>query len=193
MDMKLSQRKNFESRNFELDSQKLKVEYNSWKEEKAWEIRLDKIGFQKYYKKESIKPRILTLILIGLFFIFINLFGLLSTVQQNWGGIILGDIFMLFICCLIYFKKPQNEIILIGGEQDVSFFGDIPDTKTVEKYIDEVIKNSSRYILFKYGKIDADLPEDTQMNILYWLKNRELISDYEYEDLKKEYKTNRLL
>jgi hypothetical protein len=37
------------------------------------------------------------------------------------------------------------------------------------------------------------LPEETQMNILRWLKDRELINDKEYENLKQEYKIKKII
>jgi hypothetical protein len=63
----------------------------------------------------------------------------------------------------------------------------------MENFVEEIIHRTRSVLLEKYGKIDPDLPEEIQMNNLYWLKNRGLISEEAYENLKLEYKTRRLM
>ncbi len=193
MEKALTQKKNFEIRNFILKEKSLKVEYKAWSEEKSWEIPLDEIGYQKYYKKESKTPRIIALIFIGTVLLFANLGIFLSKEPQDLNTLLSINILFGLIGVFFAIKKIKKEIIIIGGKQSVFLFLDSPDKDTVEKYANQIIKLSKEYTLKKYAKIDPDLPEDTQMNILSWLKSRDLLSDLEYEELKQEYKTSKLL
>jgi len=87
----------------------------------------------------------------------------------------------------------RNELLLVGGAQQVMFLLDCPTKKEMEDFIAEILKRSRKVLLDKFGKIDPDLPEETQINNLYWLKNRGLISEDKYEELKQEYKERRLM
>lgn len=196
MDNKLFQRKNFASRKFILENNYLKIENKNWRDEKSWQVRLDQIGNQKYYVKESVKPKIGALIVfVGILLICdtIAFLHYLNGVHEDWRKLAIGNIGMLFFTFFFYFKKVNNEISIIGGQQNIAFFRDDPDAETVEKYVDFIIAKSNEYILKQYGKIDPDMPEANQMATLLWLKNRELISDEKYEEMKHEYKMKKLL
>lgn len=73
------------------------------------------------------------------------------------------------------------------------FLLDSPSQEEMDNFIAEIIKRSRKILLEKYGKVDADLPEETQFNNFYWLKNRGIISEEEYKELKQEYRERRLI
>jgi hypothetical protein len=195
MENTLFQKRNFASRKFILDKQYLSIEHKSWKEEKSWKVRLDKIGNQKYYVKESNNPKILSIIIIGTIFIsctILYIFFNKHTRDNTISTIIIDSVVVLF-GLLFIFKKVNNDINIIGGEQTLTFYNDTKNEKELNEFIDYVIQSANKYILDKYGKIDSDLPEETQLNILRWLKDRELINDKEYDSLKQEYKMKKII
>ncbi len=111
----------------------------------------------------------------------------------NVVGLIIGVIFGGGVGLLAFLSPMRNELHLVGGSAQVMFFLNSPSKVEMENFIEEIIKRNHSLLLEKYGKIDPDLPEEIQMSNLYWLKNRCLISEEEYENLKQEYKTRRLM
>jgi hypothetical protein len=112
---------------------------------------------------------------------------------DNIGALILGVFLFGGLGLLAFLSPMRNELHLVGGAQQVMFLLNRPTKQEMEDFIAEILKRSREVLLEKFGKIDPDLPEETQINNLYWLKNRGIISETEYEDLKLEYKQRRLM
>ena len=68
----------------------------------------------------------------------------------------------------------KKEIHLVGGSVNLTSFQDSPSNEEVNNFIEEIIRLSKKQLLNEYGRIDADLPEDTSMSQLNWLKSRGL-------------------
>jgi hypothetical protein len=94
---------------------------------------------------------------------------------------------------LSLFSPLKKEIHLVGGSVGLTFFKDSPSLEEVNAFISEIISLSKQLLLNKYAKIDSELPEETMFTQLNWLKNRDLITEEEYQELKDEYKNQRLL
>ncbi len=86
-----------------------------------------------------------------------------------------------------------KELHLIGGSSSLTFYQASPTKEIVEEFVNEVINRTRKLLLEKYGKVDPDLPEETQMNQLNWARTNDIISEEQYRELKQEYKTKRLL
>ena len=82
---------------------------------------------------------------------------------------------------------------MVGGATNLTFFKDSPSMEEVSAFISEIIRLSKQQLLNKYAKIDAELPEETMFTQLNWLKNRDLLTEEEYQRLKNEYKTQRII
>jgi hypothetical protein len=190
-----NQKRTFSSRNFILDNQYLSIEQKSLKEEKSWKVRLDKVGNQKFYVKESKKPGIIATIILWTICILITIPFIFYSNHTKDDAIPFVFLEAIFGFGGLFFvlKKTKNEIMIIGGEQNISFFNDKKYEKEVEEFVDLVINCANKYILEKYAKIDPDIPEDTQMNIFRWLRDRELLKESEYEELKREYKLKKMI
>jgi hypothetical protein len=173
----------------------LNLEHKNWIEEKSWQVRLDHIGNQKYYVKESNKPKILTVTIFYLFILVCTSIYLFSNkhTQNESITIIVCDLVIGLIGLSLILKKGKNIVIITGGDENITFYNDSKNAKELNEFIDHVINCANNYILEKYGKIDPDLPEESQLNIFRWLRDRELIDDNEYENLKKEYKMSKLI
>jgi hypothetical protein len=195
MTLKFEQQRNFATKKFILDDQFVNVEDKSWTEEKSYKIRLDKIGNEKYYHKESMKPKIFALIIIGTILLICNIGYIFFNEHNsdNSSTMIVLNLIFGFIGIFFILKKTKDEVLIIGGEQNIVFFNDQKHSKELNEFIDKLIHSANNYILKKYGRIDADLPEATQMNILRWLRDRELINEEEYENLKRDYKLKKMI
>jgi len=109
-----------------------------------------------------------------------------------WAMITIG-LFYLGIGALIFFTPLKNELHITGGYSQITFFLESPSRTEVERFANELMAKSKKIILERYSKIDADVPEETMMNQLYWLRNRGFITESEYESKKNEYRTKRLM
>ena len=54
------------------------------------------------------------------------------------------------------------------------------------QFADQIIKSVNLLLLNKYGKIDKDLPIANQLSSLDILRNREIITEEEFDSLKDQ-------
>lgn len=192
--MKLEQKQGLKRRTFELVGETLKMTYKTSSETKEWSVNLDSIGNDILVEKKSRKGSYF----LGGFFLAFGLFFLAVYIAAGndnlsiWAMITIG-VFYLGLGALIFFTPLKNELHITGGFSQITFFLESPSRKEVEQFATELMVRSKKIILDRYSKIDTDIPEETMMNQLNWLRNRRLISDNEYEAKKNEYKTMKLM
>jgi hypothetical protein len=194
--MKLKQKQGSRCREFELNDNVLYVKTKSFGEKNEYRIDLEYLGDEKFFKTHSrLGPRIIGVIFFAI--MLVAVYGFFSeenrSESSNVVGLIIGVIFGGGVGLLAFLSPMRNELHLVGGSAQVMFFLNSPSKVEMENFIEEIIKRNHSLLLEKYGEIDPDLPEEIQMSNLYWLKNRCLISEEEYEKLKQEYKTRRLM
>nr|MBD3620689.1 hypothetical protein [Sunxiuqinia sp.] len=194
--MKLKQKQGARYREFELKDNILHVKTKSLGEKNEYTIDIEFLGDEKFYKTHSrLGPRIIGIVFFAI--MLIAIYGFLleenRSESSNIVGLVLGIIVGGGIGLLAFLSPLRNELHLVGGSSQVMFFLNSPSKEEMENFVEEIIHRTRSVLLEKYGKIDPDLPEEIQMNNLYWLKNRGLISEEAYENLKLEYKTRRLM
>ncbi len=194
--MKLIQKQGSRRNEFNLSGNTLHVKTKSMGETKEWSVDVEYIGEERFYKTHSrLGPRI-----VGVLFFMVSIVSIVGFfLEKDWsngdniGALILGVFLFGGLGALAFFAPLRNELHLVGGSAQIMFLLNSPSKEKMEDFIQEIIKRSRTVLLEKYTKIDPDLPEETQINNFYWLKQRGLISEEEYEDLKLEYKTKRLM
>lgn len=192
--MRLEQKQGLKRRTFELNGDTLKMTYKTSSETKEWSVNLDSIGNDILIEKKSRKGSYF----LGGFFLAFGLFFLAVYISSGneslpiWAMITIGAFYLGF-GALIFFTPLKNELHITGGFSQITFFLESPSRNEVEQFANELLARSKKIILDRYSKIDADIPEETMMNQLYWLRNRGLISENEYESKKREYRTKKLL
>ncbi|HNX56177.1 MAG TPA: hypothetical protein PKO30_11375 [Prolixibacteraceae bacterium] len=193
--MILKQKQGGKRKEFELISDTtLRIKQQESGELKEWTVNLEQIGHSLYYQ-ESTRKRlyILSSVIVGfLLFITVALF-MSDDFDGNLPVVISSYVIFGGIIALSLFSPLKKEIHLTGGSVELTFFKDSPSEEEVKKFIDEIIRLSKQLILSKYARIDPELPEDTMFSQLNWLKNRDLLTEDEYEELKGEYKIQRLI
>ena len=191
--MVLKQRQGFRKKEFELLGNELRVKTRGPEGHQEWVVSVEHLGESLFYNSRSKKGGYLTGGFFLLFILVTNIGYFLSEGEENIWLIIGCDLFFGALAGFLIFTPPKSEVHLTGGSTTITFFSNNPSKEEVESFIDEVISRTRHLLISKYGKVDPDLPEDTQINQLNWLKNRDILSESEYEDLKQEYKIRKLV
>lgn len=187
--MRLEQKQGFKKRTFELNGNRLKIIHKSLSEFKQWNVNIEEIGDEIHIdKKTRIGAVIIAAFLLGFGSLFLLVNRYLKDELSINVFIGLGIIY-LFIGLIILLSPKKNELKIIGGMRIISFFLDSPSKIDVETFANNLIRESKNIMINKYSKIDADIPEETMMNQLLWLKNRGILTEEEFEEKKTEYKT----
>jgi len=192
--MILKQKQADQRREFELLEDVLKLKYATWGEVKEWTVNLENIGENIVYQSSTRKRIAIVSLFLVIFLIFITISLFMSDDFKGNLPIVMGA----YVICggvmaLGWFLPLKKEIHLVGGSVNITFYQDSPSRAETEGFVNEVIVRSKRLIVDKYGKVDPDLPEDTMIGQFNWLKNRNLISEETYENLKQDYKRKRMI
>lgn len=193
--MILKQKQGGKRKEFEiLNNTTLRIREKQSGELKEWTVNLENIGYNLIYQSATRKRLYIMASILGAFLLFITIALFLSDDFMGNLPVVIGSylIFGLLIA-LSLFSPLKKEIHLVGGGVNLTFFQDSPSQEEVNTFINEMIRLSKQVLLNKYAKIDPELPEETMFTQLNWLKNRDLITEEEYRELKSEYKTQRLI
>ena len=193
--MILKQKQGGKRKEFEIiNDTSLRIKEKQSGELKEWTILLESIGYSLVYQSATRKRAYIMASFMTAFLIFISIALFMSDdFLGNLPVVITAYIIFGILISLSLFLPLKKEIHLVGGAVNLTFFQNSPSEEEVDKFIKEIIRLSKQQLLKKYATIDPEIPEDTMFGQLYWLKNRDLITDEEYRDLKAEYKTLRLI
>ena len=193
--MIIKQKQGGKRKEFELlNNSSLKIREKESGELKEWTVNLDSIGHNLIYQESTRKRLYILSSFLGAFLVFITISLFLSDDFMGNLPVVIGSyLFFGSMIALSLFSPLKKEIHLVGGATNLTFFKDSPSHEEVNAFINEIIRLSKQQLLNKYAKIDAELPEETMFSQLNWLKNRDLLTEEEYIELKNEYKTQRLI
>lgn len=193
--MILKQKQGGKRKEFELlNNTTLRIMEKDSGELKEWTVNLDSIGYNLIYQSATRKRAYIMSSFLAAFLVFITISLFMSDDFIGNLPVVIGSYLILgFIIALSAIAPLKKEIHLVGGNVNLTFFQGSPSKEEVNEFISEMIRLSKQQLLNKYAKIDPELPEETMYNQLHWLKNRDLITEEEYNELKSEYKTQRLI
>jgi hypothetical protein len=193
--MILKQKQGGKRKEFELlNNTALRIREKQSGELKEWTVNLDAIGYNLIYQAATRRRLYIIASFIAAFLVFITIALFMSDdFSGNLPVVISSYIIFGLVIALSLFSPLKKEIYLVGGTINLTFFQNRPSSEEVKTFISEIIRLSKQQLLNKYAKIDAELPEETMFTQLNWLKNRDLITEEEYQELKSEYKTQRLI
>ena len=192
--MGLSQKQGYKRCEFDLQGDSIHVKLKTLSATKEWSVKLENLGDQIAIERNTRKMAIVFSILsgaFGIFFIAVNLADKKHTLEL-WAVIAIG-LFYLLISGIISQIPSTREIRIVGGRESLTFFLDSPSEEEVKEFVELVIRRSKEVILSKYFTMDPDLPEESMMKQLNWLRNSNIISESKYQELKFEYKTQKLM
>ena len=192
MAQELIQHKGINYRKHILYDDKIVVEYRTIAKTHRYEVRLDDIGYHKEYI--SVNP-VGHKIFLGIC-ILLPVTYVITGIQDKTLHWLPTTLFILMcgaLASFFNFKKQVDDLFLTGGKQHLEFYRNLPDEKTVEIFVDEVIRRSRHYIKSKYARFDAFTQEADFSHRLNYLRDHEIISDKEFYKLLSDFKTSRLL
>jgi ribosomal protein L10 len=123
------------------------------------------------------------LVVTGIIFLLISVF--------LWAGSVVGYAVIFTFTSIIMLTASfvnRKKIITIAnyaGEPIVLFFTSENKTEVLE-FVDEIFKAADSFLLNKFGKIDKDLPIEPQLDSLLFLKNRDILSEEQFQTLKNQ-------
>lgn len=177
--MTFENRRRFTKQKFELKKSTLKVDIRDLFERTEYEISYEHIDFKK--KVQEIFNH--GLLVASLFAFAI---GLLLVFAPNEEAA-----FVFFLVGTICFtsafilKKKVVTINAFDGNKIELFFNNSNKDYVIE-FADEIIQSSNQHLLRKYGKVDPALPIEQQINNIQFLRDREVITEEEFESLKNQ-------
>lgn len=70
----------------------------------------------------------------------------------------------------------------------LEFFDNNPSEIEISEFLKVLKLRTNEYLKVKYATVDKDLPIDNQLQNLVWLKQRKVLTDIEFEELKLKLK-----
>jgi hypothetical protein len=137
-------------------------------------------------EKVSFKSSNNILLLISMGF---NLLSIINLFLDFGKWISLLGFVVATILFVIYWLSIGDfwQVKLMDGNS-ILILKDVPDAKTVDNFIDEIIKARNSYLRENFASIDENLDYESQLNNFKWLKAIKAISKEEFETKHEELK-----
>lgn len=98
-----------------------------------------------------------------------------------------GLLFVIFLLLTILSRKQMLYITTLSGYL-IDFYDRNPSKKAMDEFLETLKTKTFAYLKEKYAVIDIDLPIEKQIENLNFLKERNVITEKEYEALKEKLK-----
>jgi hypothetical protein len=181
----LVQKKNFVTRELRISDAKLFCKVSKFGNTNEIDMPFENIDGEKVSFKSS--NNVLLIISMGL-----NLLSIINLFLDFGKWISLLGFVIATILFVIYWLSIGDfwQIKLMDGNS-ILVVKDVPDAKTVDHFIDEIIKARNVYLRENFASIDENLDYESQLNNFKWLKAIKAITKEEFEakhnELKKIY------
>ena len=133
------------------------------------------------------------------FCFFLSLVSFLSRNEKDASPFIWIILASAGIFGLIYFliKRENSWKIRLGAGASIYIHKSIPDSQTVNHFIDSLFESRDKYLRQEYMTFDPKLSYDNQYHNLKWLLSSDIISKDEfenkYDELKKLYNSDKTI
>ena len=178
--MKLQTRQFFKTQEVEILRTSLKIERKSLLDYLEYEIPFENIHNKKKVQAKTNDNLLVisfALLIVGLLFF---LFG--SNTALSSFFFICGTSFLAL--ALVLRKKTVTIPTYDNNNIEIPFNN--RNKPTVVKFSSRIIEASNQFLLNKYGKIDKALPLDGQLSKIEFLRDREILTDEEFDNLKNQ-------
>lgn len=98
-----------------------------------------------------------------------------------------GLLFAAFLLLTIFSRKYMLYITTLSGYL-IDFYDKNPSEEVMDEFLETLKTKTFAYLKEKYAVIDIDLPVEKQIENLNFLKERNVITEKEYEELKEKLK-----
>jgi len=142
-----------------------------------YEISLEDIMPNKTIKSELNRDFIFMAFLSFIIGFFLSVFG------WDLGFAIFLGLCVVFLLIGLFTKKRTITINTLS-DSPIIFMYKKSNENDIRDFADLLIKRSKDYIINKYSKVDKDLPKESQLANIEYLRNNDLIDDPKFEELK---------
>ncbi len=170
----------FKKQRIEILSNRLLVLNKNWFNHLEYEILFDDIETKKTVKRELNRDLIFVGVLVMIFAVLLSSAGGRSEAIS-----IIWIICFLFVGAGLLTKKGTIIINSYSNFPIVLNFKKKNEKKTRD-FADSIIEKTKDYLINKYGRIDKDLPIDSQLNSIEHLRIKDLIDEKKFEELKNK-------
>ena len=142
------------------------------------------VSFERMNNKLKIKTSVNNGLLVIAFFLIATGFIVLSS-----GNKIVSIIFFLLAFAIIvtaFLTILKTTTIACYDNDNIELYFTKRTKGEVIGYANQIIASGNSYLLNKYSKIDKALPIESQLNNLDFLRNKEIISEEHFENLKDQ-------
>jgi hypothetical protein len=177
--MTFKNRRYFTKQEFEIKKTSLNISKKTLFDEVEYETSLEQLD-----NKKKIEVRTNSnLFFIGLFVFGIGIFFLSGSIIEMTA--ICTVICIVLVIAAFIDKKRVITIASYEGE-NITFYFNSKNKQEVIQFVEQIFQASNAFLHNKYSKIDRALPIEPQLNNIQFLRNREVISEEEYNTLKNE-------
>ena len=148
-------------------------------EEQEYEISFEQLDNKK---KTEVKTNS-SMFFTGILFVAFGAFFLSGSIVE------MGAICALIAGVLVigsFFDKKKTITISTYNGSNLSLYFTNRNREEVNTFVERLFKAANDFLLHKYKKIDRALPIEPQLDNIQFLRNREIISEEEYEVLKNQ-------
>lgn len=188
----LTQKKGFDYRNHYLYADKVLVEMKTDGKIQKYDINLELLGFNLHYEAESPRRRMM---LIAAIFGVPAFCGIVLLLTDTIGLAFFTGLYLLsaLVAAAIYFyKAPQDDVFLVGGQKSLVFYRNIPTEENVSDFIEIVVKTTKEYYRNKFTQFDKTTRYEVFNWRMIWLRENGLIDEAQFNDVMEDFKISRL-
>jgi hypothetical protein len=185
--MKLSQRKLFLKREYTLGKDSLTIRTSDLTSSETLKIPYEDIDTSNLIEKKQTDNILLVItIVFGVFFL-INILNPNNYSEDGLLGVAVFLFLVAFASGFLTYLKSKNVVLIPTAKNGyIEVLKNKPSTVQFNNFILELTIKIASFLRTKYANIDLDLPKEPQLLNLAWLKDREVISQEEFEKLKSE-------
>jgi hypothetical protein len=178
-ELKIETNRFFKKNSIELLDSHMLVRKSSPFETSEFELSYDQIENKKSIETKVNFGLLVISSLAGILG-FLFLFG-------NKDEVTIGFFSISILVLLIAFVTKLKMIIIKSYDgSNIELFYTSKNKEDIITFSDKIISSSNDYVLRKFSKIDRDLPIDTQLQNLIFLRDRDLLSEGKFEHLKNQ-------
>lgn len=185
--MNLSQRKLFLRREFILNKESLNIKTRDLTSSEELTISYDEIDTSKIIHQKQTDNIMLIITLVFGGFFMINLLNPDNYEGEGWFGVAFFLFMVTLISGLITYVKSKNLVLIPTMSNNyIELFKDKPNEEEFAKFLTQLTDHITSFLRAKYATIDLDMPTEPQLMNLSWLKDREIITNDEFDKLKSD-------
>lgn len=171
---------------FEISDGKLKVLQEAPFLKECIEIPFEEIAGNKLIPREEFNRNLVTFSTLLFVVLCAKLYFQIFGDKQDYGVTVFVLCLFCFFSFLVYFTRKKS-LVLVASTKRVEFFEESPDKATVHTFIQELQAQSKKYLLYKYAKMDERIPPEEQLEQVNWLRDRNVITPQEHQQLAALY------